>query len=104
METIGEKLRELREGKGLLLRQVATELEIDPSLLSRIERGDKLPTRNQIVFLEKMYGTKPNELLVLYLCDRLLSELEGEDEVALKVMQVTEKKVSYLVKNKHAKA
>jgi transcriptional regulator with XRE-family HTH domain len=99
LKTIGEKLRELREMKGLLLRQVASELEIDPSLLSKIERGDKRPTRNQIMILEKLFGTKSNELLVLYLSDKVVYELQGEDKVALEVMHIAEKKISYLVKN-----
>jgi transcriptional regulator with XRE-family HTH domain len=38
---IGQKLRELRGEKGLLLRQVAAELEVDTAYMSKMERGEK---------------------------------------------------------------
>ena len=38
---IGKKLRELREQKGLLLRQVAASLEVDTAYISKMERGEK---------------------------------------------------------------
>jgi transcriptional regulator with XRE-family HTH domain len=51
MKTLGEKLRELRENSALLLREVAAKLEVDPSLLSKIERGDKRATWEQVVMV-----------------------------------------------------
>lgn len=36
-----DKLKELREGKRLLQRQLASALEIDTPMYSRIERGKK---------------------------------------------------------------
>lgn len=41
MNYLGIKLRQLRESQGLLLRQVAAEMDIDTALLSKIERGDR---------------------------------------------------------------
>ncbi len=41
MNTLSDLVRVHRQAKNLLIRQVAAELGIDPSLLSRIERGDK---------------------------------------------------------------
>ena len=41
----GSEIREFREKKELLFRQVAALIEVDPSLVSKIERGDKRPTR-----------------------------------------------------------
>lgn len=101
MKTIGEKIRELREQNGLLLRQIAAQLEIDPSLLSKIERGDKRPTRDQILMLEGLLRTKKDELLVLYLSDKVVYELKDE-AVALKAMQIAERKISFLIKEKNA--
>jgi transcriptional regulator with XRE-family HTH domain len=101
--TIGEKIRELREANGLLLRQIAAELEVDPSLLSKIERGDKRPTRDQVVHLSKIFKMKEEDLLIIYLSDRVVYELRDE-QFALKAMQVAEKKISYLIKEKNGKA
>lgn len=101
--TIGEKIRELREAKGLLLRQIAAELEIDPSLLSKIERGDKRPTRDQVIHLSEIFKMKEEDLLVIYLSDKVVYELRNE-QFALKAMHVAEKKISYMIKEKNGKA
>lgn len=101
MKTIGEKIRQLREAKGLLLRQVSAELEIDPSLLSKIERGDKRPTRDQVVNLSRIFKINEEELLVIYLSDKVVYELKDE-QYALKAMHIAEKKISYLIKEKNA--
>jgi len=46
VKKIGQVLRELRESKGLLLRQVGAELSIDPTILSKIERNGRMPIEN----------------------------------------------------------
>jgi len=38
MKTTGEIIREEREKKGMLLRQLASQMDIDASILSKIER------------------------------------------------------------------
>lgn len=35
---LGEKLKELRESKGLLQRQVAAELDVDAAYISKMEK------------------------------------------------------------------
>ena len=102
VKTIGEQIRELRESNGLLLRQIAAQLEVDPSLLSKIERGDKNPTRSQVVLLSKIFKIKEEELLVTYLSDRVVSELKDE-QLALEAMHVAEKKITHLAKGKNGK-
>jgi transcriptional regulator with XRE-family HTH domain len=94
MKSLGEKLRSLRESRGLLIREVAAGLGIDPSLLSRIERGEKRPTRSQVVTMAKILGADEQELLVAYLSDKVVYELEGE-ELALKAMRAAEKRLAY---------
>jgi HTH-type transcriptional regulator, competence development regulator len=102
MKTFGELIRGLRESRGMLLREVAANLEIDPSLLSRIERGDKSPTRGQVIQLAKILKANENDLLVNYLSDKVVYELRGE-ALAIKAMSVAEKKIAYLTNGKYAK-
>lgn len=102
MKTFGESIRELRESRGLLLREVAANLQIDLSLLSRIERGDKNPTRNQVILLAKILKVKEKNLLIHYLSDKVVYELQGE-ELAMKAMSVAEKKIAYITDRKNAK-
>lgn len=51
-----DKLKELREKKQLLQRQLASALEIDTPMYSRIERGERKAKREQVVLLAKLLG------------------------------------------------
>lgn len=98
---IGQIIRELREEKELLVRQVAALLEVDPSLLSKIERGDKRPTREQIKLLANILKADESELMVAYLSDRLVYEVRDED-LAMEAIKVAEQKIEYLKKSNTA--
>ena len=102
MKKIGEIIRELREKRSLLLRQVAAEIEIDQALLSKIERNERMPTKDQVKRFAKFFGKDENELLVSFFSDKLVYEVRDE-EVALKAMQVAEKKINYIIKSKNGK-
>ncbi len=99
MDTFGETIRKLREVKELPLRTVAAFLDIDQAILSKIERGHRKPSRENVVKLAAYFKVKENDLLIAWLSDKLVYELEDE-EVALKALQVAEEKVKYQRKTK----
>jgi transcriptional regulator with XRE-family HTH domain len=68
----------IRESKSLLLRQVAAHLEIDTALISKIERGERRLTREQVIKLAKFYNVTDEELLTLWLSDKLLDTIEND--------------------------
>jgi transcriptional regulator with XRE-family HTH domain len=78
MNSLGEKIRTIRESKSLLLRQVAAYLEIDTALISKIERGERRLTREQVIKLAKFYNVTEEELLTLWLSDKLLDTIEND--------------------------
>lgn len=94
-KTIGEILRESREKKGLLLRQVAAQLDVDVAILSKIERGSRKATRNQIIKLADILDIKRDELLIYYLSEKIAYDLVGED-IARKTLKFAERRVEYL--------
>jgi HTH-type transcriptional regulator, competence development regulator len=94
MDSFGDTIRKLREEKELPLRTVAAFLDIDQAILSKMERGHRKPTREQVVKLAGYFKIKENDLLVAWLSDKVAYELEDE-EVALKALQVAEEKVKY---------
>ena len=96
MESFGETIRKLREKKELPLRTVAAFLDIDQAILSKIERGHRKPTRKMVVKLANYFEVNEDDLLVAWLSDKVVYELEHE-EVALKALQAAEEKVSYLL-------
>lgn len=95
MKNIGQTLRELRESKGLLLREVGAALSIDQSLLSKIEHNDRMPTKEQVNALSEFYKDKKNDVIIAWLSDKLVYEIQDE-ELGLAAMKVAEQKIKYL--------
>ena len=94
MESFGDTIRKLREDKELPLRTVAAFLNIDLAILSKIERGHRKPARELVVKFAEYFSVKENDLLVAWLSDKVVYELEDE-EVALQALQMAEAKVAY---------
>ncbi len=103
MDSLGDTIRKLREDRELPLRTVAAFLDIDQAILSKIERGQRKPTREHVVKLAEYFKVKENDLLVAWLSDKLVYEVEDED-MALKALQVAEEKVTYITRPKNSKA
>lgn len=80
---LGNKIRSLRDEQGILQRQVAAYLEIDTPMFSKIERGDRRAKRNQVIQMATYFKVDEKDLLTLWLADKVLDALEGEDELKL---------------------
>jgi HTH-type transcriptional regulator, competence development regulator len=94
--SIGTILRNLREAKGFLLREVAASISIDPTLLSKIERDERMPTREQVTALSSFYKEE-SSIVIAYLSDKLVNELEDEN-LALEAMKMAESKLKSKIK------
>jgi predicted nucleotidyltransferase len=103
LKTFGEIIRIHRLRLGLPLRKVAASLELDQGLLSKIERGVRMPGREQVYGFASFYGVDADELLVAWLSDRIMYELEGEENVS-EVLKVTEQKIAYHRRNADTKS
>ena len=75
---LGQRLRELREKKGMLLREVAAHLEIDTAMISKIERGEKSCKREHIFKLARLLDSNEQELTILWLSDNIYPIVENE--------------------------
>lgn len=94
MDSLGKTIRKLREERKLPLRTVAAWLDIDQAILSKVERGQRNANREQVVKLATYFRVKADDLLVQWLSDKLVNEIEDE-EMALKALQVAEEKIEY---------
>ncbi len=100
MKTTGEIFREKRELKGLLLRHVSAMLDIDTAILSKIERGERKATREQINMLAEILEINKESLIVQYLSEKILYEIQDED-LGIQALKVAEKTIKYgVTKNK----
>lgn len=99
MKLFSQVLRKEREKKGLYLRQVAAGTDIDQATISKFEKGERKPTREQVIRIAKFFGLKADELLIIWLSDRVAYDLQNEKN-SRKVLKVAEKKIEYLKNNK----
>ena len=84
---LGNKIRSLRDEQRILQRQVAAYLEIDTPMFSKIERGNRRAKRSQVIQMATYFNVDEKEMLVLWLADKILSDLEGEDELRLTAIE-----------------
>lgn len=75
---LGDKIRELRVKHNLLLRQVASKLEVDTSIISKMERGERPIKKEQIAILADILKADKEELQTLWLADQLYNVIEGQ--------------------------
>ena len=87
LNSFGEKVRTLREAKGLLLRQAAAFIEVDTAFLSKVERGEKKASRTQAEKLAKFLQAESEPILSLWLCDKILDAIQEDPfaEIALRL-------------------
>lgn len=87
---LGQKIKELRIENGVLQRQLASLLEIDTPMFSKIERGDRRAKRTQVIQIANYFNVNEKELLTLWLADKVLDAVEDEEELksdAIKIAQ-----------------
>ena len=75
---IGQKLRELRESKGLVQRQIAAELEVDTAYVSKIEGNEKPVSRHHLKKLSILLEISEDELLKHWIADKLYDVIKNE--------------------------
>jgi HTH-type transcriptional regulator, competence development regulator len=97
-ETIGEKLRHIREAKKLPLRKVAALLDIDVAILSKMERGERKITKEIVLKLASIFDYNADELLVSFLSDRILHEIQNED-LGIEALKAAEERAKYIKAN-----
>jgi HTH-type transcriptional regulator, competence development regulator len=77
------------------LRKVAANIEIDPSLLAKIERNQRQPTKHLIKNIADFFEVNEKELLEEFLSDQIAYKILDE-EADLNILKVAEEKVAYI--------
>lgn len=90
----GERIKELRESKELLQRQLAASLEIDTPMFSKIERGERRAKREQVLLLADLLDADVHDLLTIWLADQVY-DLVKDEEDAQNALKVAEEKIKY---------
>jgi transcriptional regulator with XRE-family HTH domain len=97
MKITGGILRSQREFKGFLLRQVAAKLDIDTAILSKIERGERKPTREQISKLADILELNKDNLIIQFMSEKIAYEI-ADEELGLQILKESERKYKLIKK------
>lgn len=100
-QSFGEYLRKLREEQNLPIRKVASKLDIDPSTLGKIERGERSANKEMIPILANLFGIEEKTLGLILFSDKVAYQII-EEENTKEILKVAEEKIKYL-KNKNLK-
>lgn len=97
--TFGEKIRQLREDRNMLLRELAAGLQMDTALLSKIERNLRKAKREQLPQFSQVLQVSEQELMTLWFADQIY-DLLIDDANAEETLRVAEDKIKYKKKYK----
>ncbi len=91
----GEHIRSMRENSGLSLKSVSEQINIDTSLLAKIERNERQPTRKVIKLIADFFKVDEKVLINDFLSDQIAYKILDE-EADISVLKAAEDKVKYL--------
>jgi len=94
--TFGETVKKLREEKQLPLREVAEALKIDTSMLGKIEKNNRKPTKQLIEKFANYFKVRDKDLLIAFISDTVAYHVMNEEDFANEILKVAEQKVKYL--------
>ncbi len=90
--SFGETIRKLREEQNLLLRELSAKLEVDTSLLSKIETNHRIAKKELVKKLAKVFKVDYNELLIIWFSDKIVNELKDVDNID-EILKIAEQKI-----------
>jgi len=101
---LGAWLRELRQDKDLPLRTVAAAAEMDSTLLSKIELGQRLPTESQAKALATFFGVPLDDFEAKRITARFWQENNSNPAAAKAAAMIRESAPAYMAPLEAAKA
>ena len=102
MKTLGFTLKCAREKKNLILRKVAAEVDIDQSLISKFEKNERKPSKEQLIRLAKFYNLPEQELIINWYSEKIAEDLKYTQETT-EILRVAEEKINYYKTQQNAK-
>ena len=102
MKSLGNILKIAREEKKMILRKVSAEVDIDQSLISKFEKNERKPTKEQLIRLAKFYNLSEQELIINWYSEKIADDLKYAQETT-EILRVAEEKINYYKSQKNGK-
>ncbi|MEW5985360.1 MAG: helix-turn-helix transcriptional regulator [Chloroflexota bacterium] len=97
---LGKRLRDLRKERGQPLRVVAAAIDVDSSLLSKIEHGERLPTEQQLEKLAQHFGISLEELTSQAIAEKIITSY-ASNTTTLQALKIAEAQINYYLENRN---
>lgn len=94
MKTLGDTLLFARQERKLILRKVASAVDIDQSLISKFEKNERKPTKVQLGRLANFYNLPLKELTINWHSEKIAQELKYLESTS-EILKIAEKKIKY---------
>ncbi len=94
MKTLGETLKEARDKINLILRKVSAQVDIDQSLISKFEKDERKPTKEQLIRLANFYNLSQKDLIISWYSDKIAEDLKYSESTT-EILKVAEEKINY---------
>jgi len=93
-DSFGEIIRRYRKERKLSLQTVAKATNVDVSLLSKVERGLRLPSSETVEKLADLFQVSRKALYINFRSEKISEGLRG-DPLALEILKLTIEKIEY---------
>lgn len=98
----GAWLRHLRESKDMVQRVLAAAADMDSSHLGKVERGERLPTAEQVAAMARKLGVDENDAKARLMAAKLIYECEGDTALAFSAAGLVQEDAAPYLVNKPA--
>jgi HTH-type transcriptional regulator, competence development regulator len=95
LKTTGQIIRQKREAKGILLRELSASLKIDPAILSKLERGERNPTRKLLSEISILLDINEKDLILEWISDKIIYDI-ADEEYGYEALKIAEQKAECL--------
>jgi transcriptional regulator with XRE-family HTH domain len=95
--TLGQRIKELRETRGMLQRELAHQLNVGDAYLSKIESNQKILKREHLKLISEIFNESIENLETLWLANKVY-DLVKEENQALNALKVAEEEIKYITK------
>lgn len=102
MKSLGNILKVAREEKEMILRKVSAEVDIDQSLISKFEKDERKPTKEQLIRLAEFYNLPEQELIINWYSEKIAEDLKYT-QATTEILRVAEEKINYYKSQENGK-
>jgi transcriptional regulator with XRE-family HTH domain len=89
-----ERIKQLREEKGLPLRKLAAALDIDSATYWKIERGERRARKEYLPTIAKLLQADYEELLKFWLADQVTAVVADEKELSSEILNIAKQNLT----------